>query len=54
MNLIIFFCKSLTLIIIYRTRAIITRGLYIYYPIFEDQFFVFEDFFSENSVLMYG
>ena len=27
------------------TRAIITRGLYIFYPIFEDHFFVFKEFF---------
>ena len=26
----------------YRTRAIITRGLYIFYPIFEDHFYVFK------------
>ena len=39
---------------IYRTRAIITRGLYIFYPIFKDHFFVFREVFSENSVLMYG
>ena len=38
----------------YRTRAIITRGLYIFYPLFEDHFFVFKEGFSENSVLMYG
>ena len=29
----------------YRTRAIISRGLYIFYPIFEDHFFVFKDLF---------
>ena len=29
----------------YRTRAIISRGLYIFYPIFEDHFFVFKDVF---------
>ena len=29
----------------YRTRAIITRGLYIYYPMFEGQFFVFKGVF---------
>ena len=29
----------------YRTRAIISRGLYIFYPIFKDQFFVFKEFF---------
>ena len=38
----------------YCTRAIITRGLYIYYPIFEVNFFVFKEVFSENYVLMYG
>ena len=38
----------------YRMRAIITRGLYIYYPIFEVHFYVFKEFFSEYSVLMYG
>ena len=38
----------------YRTRAIISRGLCIFYLIFEDQFFVFKKFFSEKSVLMYG
>ena len=27
--------------LIYHTLAIITRGLYIYYPILEDNFFVF-------------
>ena len=37
-----------------RTRAIISRGLYIFYPIFKDHFFVFKEVFSENSVLMYG
>ena len=26
----------------------------MYYPIFEDHFCVFKEFFSENSVLMYG
>ena len=38
----------------YRLRAIISRGLYIFYPIFKDHFFVFKEVFSENSVLMYG
>ena len=38
----------------YRTRAIISRGLYIFYPIFKDHFLVFKEVFSENSVLMYG
>ena len=37
----------------YRTSAIISRGLYIFYPIFKDHFFVFKEVFSENSVLMY-
>ena len=35
-------------------RAIISRGLYIFYPIFKDHFFVLKEFFSESSVLMYG
>jgi hypothetical protein len=35
-------------------RAIISRGLYIFYPIFKDHFFVFKEVFSENSDLMYG
>ena len=30
---------------IYRTRAIISRGLYIFYPIFKDHFFVFKEVF---------
>ena len=38
---------------LYFTCAIINCGLYIFYPIFEDHFFVFEEVFSENSVLMY-
>ena len=38
----------------YRTRAIISRGLYIFYPISKNHFFVFKEVFSENSVLMYG
>ena len=38
---------------IYRTRAIISRGLYIFYPISKDHFFVFKEFFLENSVFMY-
>ena len=37
----------------YRMCAIITRGLYIYYPIFEVHFFVFNEvFFRKNSVLV--
>ena len=35
----------------YRTRAIISRGLYIFYPIFEDQFFVFKDVFMKILTL---
>ena len=38
----------------YRTCAIISRGLYIFYPISKDHFFVFKEVFSENSVLMHG
>ena len=38
----------------YRTRTIISCGLYIFYPISKDHFFVFKEVFSENSGLMYG
>ena len=37
---------------VYRTPAIISRGLFIFYPISKDHFFVFKEVFSENSVLM--
>jgi hypothetical protein len=40
--------------ITYRTRAIITRGLYIFNPLFEGQKRFFKEVFSENSALMYG
>jgi hypothetical protein len=36
----------------YCVRAIITRGLCIYYPIFDVHFFVSMKVFSENYVLM--
>ena len=36
----------------YPTRAIISRGLYIFNPISRDHFFVFKEVFSENSVLI--
>ena len=32
----------------YRTRAIITRSLYTFYPLFEDHFFVFKEVFFEK------
>ena len=38
----------------YGTRAITSRGLYIFYPISKEYVFVFKEVFSENSVLMYG
>ena len=38
----------------YSARAIITRGLYIFHPIFEDHFFVFKEVFSQDSALKYG
>ena len=38
----------------YRTRAIITRGLYILNPLFEGQKCFFKEVFSENSAFMYG
>ena len=41
-------------LIIYRTRSIISFGLYIFYPISKDHFFVFKEVFPENSVLMYS
>jgi hypothetical protein len=44
-----FICKT-----IYRTRAIITHGLYIFNPLFEGQKHFFKEFFSENSAFMYG
>ena len=43
-----------SVLLIYRPRAIISRGLYIFYPISKDNFFVSKEVFSENSVLMYG
>ena len=33
---------------------IITRGLYTFYPLLEDNFFVFKEVFQENSVFKYG
>ena len=38
----------------YRMRAIITRGLYILNPLFEDQKRFFKEVFQENSIFMYG
>ena len=38
----------------YRTRAIITRGLYILNQHFEGQKNFFKEVFSENSASMYG
>ena len=38
----------------YRTRAIITRGLYIFYPLFEGQKCFFKEVVSENSAFIYG
>ena len=37
----------------YSTRAIISCSLNVFFPIFEDHFFVFKCFF-ENAVLLYG
>ena len=39
--------------LIYRTRAITTRGLYIHYLIFEVNFFLFKAVFSNNYFLKY-
>ena len=46
--------RKLQLALIYRTRAIITCGLYIFYPLFERQKRFFKEFFSENSAFLYG
>ena len=42
------FCHfyGLVVLFIYRTRAIITRGLYIFYPLFEGQKRFFKGLFS--------
>ena len=48
------YIQGLLVILVYRTRAIISRGLYVFYPISKDHFFVFKEVFSENFVLMYG
>ena len=39
--IMLFFVQKLN----YRTRTIAARDLYIYYPIFEVNFFVFKEFF---------
>ena len=36
---------------IYRTHVITISGLYIFYPIFEDHFFVFMEFFQKILAL---
>ena len=51
---LLIFTHATKYIVIYRTRAIISRGLYLFCPIFHVHFFVFKEVFSENSVLMYG
>ena len=38
----------------YRTHAIISCSLYIYYSIFDIHYFVFKEGFSESYVIMYG
>ena len=38
----------------YRMHAIITRSLYIFYPLFEGKKRFFKEVFSENSAFMYG
>ena len=35
----------------YHTRANISRGLYIFHPIFEDRFFVFKEVFQKILLL---
>ena len=39
---------------IYRTSAIINRGLYTFYPLLEVKKRFFKGLLSENSGLMYG
>ena len=39
---------------VYRTRAIITHGFCIFYPLFEGRKSFFKEVFSENSAIMYG
>ena len=46
--------RRLKLVLSYRMRTIITRGLYIFYPLFEGQKRFFKEVFSENSAFMYG
>ena len=46
--------SRLTYITNYRTRAIITRGLYNLNPLFEAEKRFFKEVFSENSGFMYG
>ena len=42
------------IIFVYRSRAIITHGLYIFNPLFEGQKRFFKEVFSENSACMCG
>ena len=42
--------RKLQVALIYHTRVIITRGLYIFYILFEDHFFVVKEVFFENFV----
>ena len=42
-----YYCFDLILKIHYSTRAIIGCGLYTFYPIYEDHFFVFKEFFQK-------
>ena len=38
----------------YCVHAIISRSLFTFYPILEEHFFVFKEFFSENFVFICG
>ena len=42
----LFLARDLAIEFDYRTRAIITRGLYTFYPIFEGQKHLLKEFFS--------
>ena len=48
------FISDQTIIVSYRMRHIITRSSLIFYPIFEDDVFVFKEVFPENYNFMYG
>ena len=50
-NLLIYYAGENITSLFDRTCAIITCGLYTFYPIFEDHFFVFMEFFQKILAL---